>query len=217
MQRAAARKKRPSHKGEAKIFDNPILERLTKTHISIPLILYTIISSFLIYWGIFEKGLSQPEIIGFFFAGLFFFTFIEYIFHRYGYHVETENKKIEDAVYKMHGAHHDFPRDKKRLAMPPLLAVIIASVFFGIYRAIMGDFAFGFTAGFLMGYTAYLCIHYSVHAFNVPKNGLKILWHHHAYHHYRDNTRAFGVSSPLWDIIFGTMPLTNEKLTDQNH
>lgn len=137
MPQTAARKKRPSHKGEAKIFDNPFLERLTKTHISIPLVLYTTISAFLLYWSLFEKEVSQPEIIGFFFAGLLFFTLVKYAFHLYwyGYHLETDNKKVEDAVYKMHGAHHDFPRDKKRLAIPPVLAIGIAAVFFGIYQA----------------------------------------------------------------------------------
>ena len=72
----------------------------------------------------------------------------------------------------------------------------------------MGDFAFGFLAGFLMGYAAYLAVHYSIHAFNVPNNFLKTLWHHHSIHHYREPDRAFGVTSPLWDHIFGTMPRT---------
>ena len=37
-------------------------------------------------------------------------------------------------------------------------------------------------------------------------NFLKTLWVHHAIHHYKDDTRAYGVSSPLWDWILGTMP-----------
>ena len=71
--------------------------------------------------------------------------------------------------------------------MPPLLSLIIATVFFIIYRTVMGDFAFGFLAGFLMGYAAYLAVHYSIH-------------------HYREPDRAFGVTSPFWDHVFRTMP-----------
>lgn len=95
--------------------------------------------------------------------------------------------------------------------MPPVLSLILATVFFVIYRAVLGDYTFGFLSGFLMGYTAYLGVHYSIHAFKVPNNFLKILWEHHLIHHYREPNRAFGVSSPLWDFVFGTMPKNNWK------
>ena len=202
----ATKYKRPKHKGSAKLFDNPILEKLTHTHIAAPLAIFTIISAILIYFGIVEKGFEVPSMILLFLGGLFFFTFIEYLMHRYLYHLPVTNPKREKFVYTMHGVHHDFPKDKNRLAMPPILSLIIATIFFVIYRSIMGDYAFGFLAGFLMGYTAYLGVHFSVHAFKVPNNFLKILWHHHSIHHYREPDKAFGVSSPLWDVIFRTMP-----------
>ncbi len=185
---------------------NPFLEKLTRTHISLPLIIFTLISSILIYYGIVEKGFSVPGMILLFFAGTFFFTLVEYLMHRYLYHLPVTSPKREKFVYTMHGVHHDYPKDKSRLAMPPVLSLILATIFFVIYRGIMGDYAFGFLAGFLMGYTFYLGVHYSVHAFRVPTNFLKTLWHHHSIHHYREPDRAFGVSSPLWDYVFGTMP-----------
>ena len=48
--------------------------------------------------------------------------------------------------------------------------------------------------------------HYSVHAFPPPKNILKHLWINHALHHYQQSNAAYGVSSPLWDLFFKTMP-----------
>ncbi|RNL85923.1 fatty acid hydroxylase [Sinomicrobium pectinilyticum] len=198
--------KRPKHKGSAKLFNNPILEKLTHTHISMPLIIFTVIAAVLIYYGIVEKGFRVPEMILLFIAGAVFFTFIEYIMHRYFYHMPATTEKRKKIAYTMHGVHHDYPKDKSRLAMPPVLSLIIATVFFVLYRAVMGDYAFGFLAGFLMGYNAYLGVHYSVHAFKVPNNFLKVLWYHHSIHHYREPDRAFGVSSPLWDHIFRTMP-----------
>ena len=197
---------RPKHKGSATLMSNPFLEKLTHTHISLPLIIFSVISAVLIYYGVVEKGFSIPGMILLFFAGMFFFTFIEYLTHRFLYHLPVTSPKREKFVYTMHGVHHDYPRDKSRLAMPPLLSLIIATLFFVIYRGLMGDYAFGFLAGFLMGYTAYLAIHYSIHAFRVPKNFLKILWHHHSIHHYREADRAFGVTSPFWDVVFKTMP-----------
>lgn len=206
MKSTSNRQNRPKHKGSGQVFSNPLLERLTKTHIAIPLVLFSIISICLIYYGLIEKGFTTPEMIGLFFAGLLVFSLIEYLMHRYLYHINPQTPTMENVSYKMHGVHHDYPKDKQRLAMPPVLALVLASLFFIFYRAILGDLVFGFLAGFLMGYTLYLSIHYSVHIFKVPNNFLKTLWYHHAIHHYRQPNRAFGVSSPLWDYIFGTMP-----------
>ena len=198
--------KRPKHKGSPKLFDNPILEKLTHTHISFPLIIFGLIAGALLYYGIIEKGFEAPVMIYLFVAGLFFFTFVEYIMHRYLYHIPATSERKKKIAYTMHGVHHDYPKDKSRLAMPPVLSLIIATVLFIIYRSVLGDYVFGFLAGFLIGYAAYLAVHYSVHAFKVPNKFLKTLWHHHSIHHYREPDRAFGVSSPLWDHIFRTMP-----------
>jgi sterol desaturase/sphingolipid hydroxylase (fatty acid hydroxylase superfamily) len=188
------------------LFKNPVLERLTRTHIAFPLLIFISIATVLFYYGIVEKGFQVPFMVLLFFAGFFFFTLIEYLMHRYLYHMPATTPGRKKVTYTMHGVHHDYPRDKSRLAMPPVLSLIIATFFFVLYRALFGDYAFGFLAGFLMGYTVYLGVHYSVHAFKVPGNFLKILWHHHSIHHYREPDRAFGVSSPLWDQIFRTMP-----------
>lgn len=198
--------KRPKHKGSPPLFKNAFLEKLTHTHISVPLIIFFSIAAVLIYYGIFEKGFEVPQMILLFIGGLFFFTLVEYLMHRYLYHIPATTKRRKKISYTMHGVHHDYPKDKSRLAMPPVLSLLIASVLFILYRAVLGNFVFGFLAGFLVGYAGYLAIHYSVHTFRVPGNFLRILWHHHAIHHYREDDRAFGVSSPLWDYIFGTMP-----------
>lgn len=199
-------KNRPHHKGSGVLMKNPILERLTKTHILIPLFIFTSLPVILIYFGIVEKGFQLPEMVLLFVGGFLFFTLFEYLMHRYLYHLPATTPKREKFVYTMHGVHHDYPKDKSRLALPPVVSLVLATFFFVFYRSVMGDYAFGFLAGFMMGYSVYLSIHYAVHRFKAPKNFLKFLWHHHSIHHYREDDRAFGVSSPLWDIVFGTMP-----------
>lgn len=197
---------RPKHKGSPQLFENKILEKLTHTHISYPLIIFGAIAITLIYYGIVEKGFHVPGMIMLFFTGMFVFTFVEYIMHRFLYHIPSRSERTKKISYTMHGVHHDYPKDKSRLAMPPVVSLIIASLLFIVYRSVLGDYVFGFLAGFLIGYACYLGIHYSIHAFKVPNNFLKILWHHHSIHHYREDDRAFGVSSPFWDYVFGTMP-----------
>ena len=68
------------------------------------------------------------------------------------------------------------------------------------------DFAYGFTAGFLFGYAAYLFVHYLVHALQPPQNALKVLWVNHAIHHYKNPDVAYGVTTPFWDFVFRTLP-----------
>lgn len=198
--------KRPKHKGSPRLFENPYLEKLTHTHIEAPLIIFGVIAAALIYYGILEKGFEIPLMVLLFLGGVVFFTFVEYLMHRYLYHLPATSERNKKISYTIHGVHHDYPKDKSRLAMPPVLSLLIAAVLFILYRAVLGDLVFGFLSGFLVGYAAYLAIHYSVHIFKVPGNFLKILWYHHSIHHYREPDRAFGVSSPLWDVIFRTMP-----------
>ncbi len=197
---------KPSTKGQGQVFKNPVLERLTKTHISLPLVAFTIVSSSLIYYGIAESFIGRLEAAVLFISGFLSFTLVEYVMHRFVFHLAPKNKQQEKFAYSVHGVHHAYPKDKDRLAMPLPLSLTLAFVFFLIFRFFMGPAVFGFLPGFLMGYAAYLGVHYMVHAFQPPKNLFKILWIHHGIHHYKDPEHAFGVSSPLWDIVFRTMP-----------
>jgi len=54
-------------------------------------------------------------------------------------------------------------------------------------------------------------MHYIQHIFKAPKGFFKSWWANHAVHHYKDQTKAYGVSSPLWDYVFGTMPVKSKK------
>ena len=196
---------KPQNKGTKQLFNNPILEKLSRTHISVPLTIFFLYSSGLLYWSITHTNLSALLTGGLFLIGLLSFTWIEYLAHRYLFHMDTYTKAREKIQYVIHGVHHEFPKDKTRLAMPPLLSITISTILLLLFRLAMGDFVFAFLPGFLMGYAAYLSVHYMVHAYQPPKNFLKYLWINHGTHHYKNGEMVFGVSSPLWDYIYGTM------------
>lgn len=197
---------KPKTKGSKQLFNNPLLERLSRTHISIPLTLYSIISIGMLYYAATEVGLSAGSMVLMFVLGFLFLTLLEYVAHRYVFHMEHTNEIKAKIQYHVHGVHHEFPKDKDRLAMPPILAMIYIVIFFVIFQFLLGENVWAFVPGLLTGYSTYLFVHFAVHAFQPPKNFLKILWVHHSIHHYKDPERAYGVSSPLWDYVFGTMP-----------
>lgn len=196
----------PKAKGSKSLFKNKVLEKLTRTHISVPLIVFAIISTGLMVYGLNKHYVNAINAPLLFFAGVLAFTLVEYLMHRFLFHLIPKNEKQEKFAYLVHGVHHEYPRDKDRLAMPIPLSIALSTLFFLFYRVIMGNLVFAFLPGFLIGYASYLWVHYMVHAFQPPKNFWKILWIHHGIHHYKEPHRAFGVSSPFWDMIFRTMP-----------
>lgn len=195
------------------LFKNKYLEFLTKSHPAVIDGMYLIISSFLIAYFYRHFSNNVGLITGVFLAGLFSWSFAEYIMHRWLYH------KIEDATYDtgfqhmFHGIHHEYPNDKTRLVLPVIPSLILASLFFGLFYLIMGKYAFVFAPGFVIGYGLYMTIHYIIHTVK-PPHKFNFWWRFHLIHHFQQHDRAFGVSSPLWDHIFGTMPEKGRRTVD---
>ncbi len=204
--RKIGRLDKPDNFGTVILFDNPIMERISRTHISIPITMFLVFALISFFYAYTDTSISLGIGLLVFFAGYIFFTFVEYMMHKHFFHMEP-NTPIKDKLqYSAHGVHHDYPKDKDRLAMPPFVSAAYAAISYLLFTLILGDYALYFLPGFLVGYSSYLGVHFIVHAYNPPKNFLKVLWVNHAIHHYKDPDIAFGVSTPLWDIIFGTMP-----------
>lgn len=197
---------KPKNKGQKVIFKNPILERLTRTHIAVPISIFSVFSAGLIYYAFTYAKLPAYLIGTLFLSGLLIFSFIEYLVHRYAFHMDTDTELKQKIQYNLHGVHHEYPKDKGRLAMPPVVSVLLAVSLLIAFNYVIGEYTYAFLPGFIMGYASYLFVHFIVHAYQPPKNLFKILWINHSIHHYKDNNKAFGVSSPLWDYVFRTLP-----------
>lgn len=196
--------------GQGKLFKNKYLEALTRTHIAVPLTIFYGTALGLTVYSLYVGLIAPFANLWLFIAGFMIFTLAEYLVHRYAFHIEADTPARRKFQYTVHGVHHEFPKDKSRLAMPPVISIVLAAAFFSLYKLLLGNYGLPFTAGFMAGYATYLCVHYAVHAYRPPKNFMKILWVHHAIHHYSQPERAFGVSSPFWDVIFGTLPEKNQ-------
>jgi sterol desaturase/sphingolipid hydroxylase (fatty acid hydroxylase superfamily) len=205
------------NKGQARLFKNQYLEYMTKTHPLVIWGLYVPIIVLMIWFSYTGIGFSGSKIWVSFFGGMFVWSIFEYTIHRFVFHFFAESKRAKQIVYVIHGNHHEYPRDKERLFMPPvpslLIAVTIFSIIYGVsYLFGASNYAFSFFPGFLLGYLIYGSMHYAIHAWNPPFKWMKPLWRNHHLHHYKNEELGFGVSSTLWDHVFGTMfDLKKEK------
>ncbi len=195
-----------SKSNSPKHFKNETINKLAKTDSRKVITIYVISALAIFFYGSSLVNLSVTEELSLVLAGFLFFTLLEYVFHRFVYHSGADYTDEKNWQYVIHGAHHHYPNSKDILAMPLIMAMVIALAFFGIYYGVMGTRAYFFFPGFLLGYALYLLVHYKIHTGPPPKNRLKYLWVHHHIHHHVDDNKAFGVSTPLWDFLFGTMP-----------
>ncbi len=199
------------NKGSAQLFKNPFLEKLTRTNFSVPVIFYYLLAIVIIVYTTLVFTIPLFYYIILIPVGMFLFSFIEYLIHRFIFHFNATTESELNLQYNIHGVHHEFPRDKDRLVMPPVVSIFLALGFFLFFVFLFNEYGFVLFAGFIAGYSTYLIIHYAVHALKPPKNFLKVYWKHHSMHHYASVHSAFSVTFPFWDKLFGTMPPVNEN------
>jgi sterol desaturase/sphingolipid hydroxylase (fatty acid hydroxylase superfamily) len=212
--------KKIHNKGQAQLFKNSYLEYLTKTHPLVIWGMYLPIIILLPIYCVIRLQFATNFIVGIFTLGVIFWTLTEYVLHRFLFHHHPKSERGKRINYVLHGNHHEYPRDRKRLFMPAAPSLIIASAFLLIFYICMRRYAFAFFPGFMLGYLIYGSMHYAIHAWNPPFKWMKPLWRNHHLHHYKHSNQGFGVSSTLWDRLFGTMydvdnePEDKEKLKE---
>jgi dihydroceramide fatty acyl 2-hydroxylase len=192
------------------LFKSEFLNFFSRVHPSVPAIFFgpVIVAMF---WIGATDGYSVPALLGFLVIGLFVWTLTEYWLHRLVFHWEPDNAFGRRMHFIIHGIHHDHPNDKMRLVMPPSVSVPLAALFLFAFWLIVGDAGFPIFGGFILGYLAYDYTHYYVHHF-VPKSKLgKKLREQHMRHHFQDHRYGYGVSSPLWDVAFRTLPKRRDR------
>ncbi|MDF2431109.1 MAG: hypothetical protein JWP44_740 [Mucilaginibacter sp.] len=188
----------------ARMFKSDFLESLSKVHFTVPLFIFVPVIIFCTYRVLFQTSIGIVTFIELFFLGLFIWTFVEYIMHRFVFHYMPPDKPWAMRLHFIfHGVHHDYPSDAKRLVLPPSVSIPLATGFYFLFNAILPvNYVFGFFPGFILGYLIYDISHYAIHHFNFKGNIWKRIKQHHMLHHYQDPGKGYGVSSPLWDKIF---------------
>jgi sterol desaturase/sphingolipid hydroxylase (fatty acid hydroxylase superfamily) len=202
-----------SNKDETvRLFQNDFMEFWSRVHPSVPVILYLPLIVYLLYWSSTNPSLSAGSSALLFFAGWFAWTLTEYLLHRFLFHFTPRGEWQQRIFYLFHGIHHDYPNDSRRLVMPPAVSIPLAGLFYALFYWLIGKpHVPPFFAGFVFGYLCYDIIHYAVHHFPLNHGVALYLRQYHIRHHFQDAERSFGVSSPIWDYVFGTKPQQKEK------
>lgn len=195
------------------LFRRPIVDRLlTRTPPWLPLAVYAPLIGALVVWHA-SAGLSVlvPGAL----LGVLLWTLIEYFLHRFGLHLPQHTRAWRVAYFLVHGHHHAQPRDPERLvaSLPQsalLLALVyglasLASTSLGLDRAHGNAPAAALLAGTALGYVLYEAVHYAVHHTRSRPAILRAIARHHLAHH-ADPSSRYGISTPLWDHVFRTLP-----------
>jgi sterol desaturase/sphingolipid hydroxylase (fatty acid hydroxylase superfamily) len=131
-------------------------------------------------------------------AGLFGWTLIEYLLHRALFHHAP-------ILSRIHERHHQSPLDLVGTpawasALIGLIAVAIPS-----WATLGFDSGTAATAGFITGYLWYVFVHYATHHWRLHRGSyLYRARLRHARHHHLSHNGNFGVTTALWDHVFGT-------------
>jgi sterol desaturase/sphingolipid hydroxylase (fatty acid hydroxylase superfamily) len=190
-----------------RLFRNDFLESLTHVHPIVPLLFWGPVSTYLLWRSFGVHGLTPAEVLAIGAVGLVVWTLTEYCLHRFVFHYSAKSRVGKYLVFLFHGVHHAAPRDKTRLVMPPAGAVIVMALLYQVFRlAVPAPWIEPFGAFFIIGYLVYDYIHYATHHFAMRTPFLHFLKVYHLQHHYGAKGLRYGVSSPLWDRVFGTYP-----------
>jgi sterol desaturase/sphingolipid hydroxylase (fatty acid hydroxylase superfamily) len=159
------------------------------------------------YVGLFVAAIHPLAFVGLFAAGVLIWQLLEYWLHRVLFHYEPSSKIGKRFIWYLHGVHHDWPHDKLRLVFPPAVSVPLAILIWIGCTAVFGEtYRYAAYAGIAAGYLFYDMAHYYVHHFS-PRTGLgKALRRYHLSHHFKNPEAGFGVSNPLLDYVFRTVP-----------
>ena len=128
--------------------------------------------------------------------GLFVFSFMEYVVHRWVFHGPPQ------PIARGHALHHADPRGYDALPFFLPALVLFCMVAAGRLLAPAAD-VWLIASGIAFGYVAYGVAHFMIHHRRFRHARLRRWAARHHIHHYHPE-RNFGVTTALWDALLAT-------------
>jgi hypothetical protein len=153
---------------------------------------------------------SVPVALSCWLLGIAFWTWVEYVVHRYVLHgVFPDGPGLRHVLHRLfdhlHVEHHRRPWDGSHINgtmkdTAPFLAP--AAV---IALLLPPQTLLAFLAGLVQAYVVEEWVHHSVHFYHFDNLYFRYIKRHHLYHHGRTGSSvAFGLTNGAWDVAYGT-------------
>lgn len=183
----------------------------------------------LVIWG--SVGIAVPSVAvvsdavpilaapAIFLAGGMVWSLIEYLLHRHGMHWEPRSLallRLRETVLP-HMNHHRNPGAPNIVVMrkQQIPAALILAGFLALWTVAPAGPAAVFMSGIGAGYMLYELVHFSIHQCNLTSRMTRRLKQHHLHHHFRNESVNFGVTTPIWDHVFGTHFQQRSEVSDE--
>ena len=148
-----------------------------------------------------KEQLDMISILGLFILGALTWSASEYLLHRFVGHALKGRVRFS----REHLAHHSDPTYFTPTSQKVVLAVIWFVIVFGLTSLLWSQaLALSFTSGFLSLYTFYEVLHRRIHTHAPMGRYGTMVRKHHLSHHFTDARLRHGVTSRIWDRVFGT-------------
>jgi sterol desaturase/sphingolipid hydroxylase (fatty acid hydroxylase superfamily) len=195
----------PRTERSLRLFESDLLEWFTRTSV------YTIVlfwvPAFMLMLGagrqLGQYSWSMTALIVA--AGVATWSLFEYLMHRFFFHIDRWMPAVRPFMFLLHGCHHADPEDASRSVMPIVGTIPLFAILLGLVMPSLGEpLGLALLGSFGLAYVGYDVTHYACHQCHPTGLIGRYVKRHHLTHHYHDDTRNFGVTSPLWDWLLST-------------
>jgi len=151
-------------------------------------------------------GLSAAQIALLLGFGVLSWTLIEYVLHRFIFHYNAKSRLGRKILYAAHLSHHENPTATNRIFASLYLSAPVAAAYWLVAWGLTGSWAASsyLFIGMTSGYFFYEWLHFQCHHHKSRLRLFRYLKKYHLLHHYKTPEQRFGVTSPLFDVVFGT-------------
>jgi sterol desaturase/sphingolipid hydroxylase (fatty acid hydroxylase superfamily) len=138
--------------------------------------------------------------------GVFSWSAMEYVLHRFIFHYNAKSRLGRQLIYHAHLSHHENPQATNRIFASLYLSVPVAAAYWFVAWILTSSTAAAsyLFIGMTAGYFCYEWLHFQCHHGRSRLGLLRYLKKYHLQHHYKTPEQRFGVTSPLFDVLFGT-------------
>jgi len=183
-----------------------------------PFIFYTAVSLLMQSAVVREGESSLMTFAGFFITGLLTWGLYEYAVHRWVLHREPKSEGFNLPGNLTHLRHHADPDSLQRLNVQLSESVPVCVVYYLLAWALTGSWqaATHLYTGLIAGYFFYEYLDFQAHHGTSRGRLTRYFRKYHLQHHHYDATVRFGVTSPLFDYLFGTFHIEKRRGADRS-